>query len=529
MDREQLMNALRAADAAGDTEAAQRFAQMINDQSTVATPKRTFGEMLFENVIGRGEVDTPGERLGELVRGGGAATARGIADVPALPANLAQLGALGYEKATGAELGSSALSRGLASLPDTRSGLSYVTGGESDYVAPGVAGQLVAAGGEAMGAGGLMGGAKALIPAATSGLGSETAARLAPAEYETAARIAGGLAGAGIGAVAQSGATVLVDRIRSGALRSEFMRNTESVDKLKSAATRLYDDARANGVTATPAQTSTMANNARATLVSEGAVTPRGSMADYPKLKHAMTTLDDYAGEPMNPTQILTVRRTLQDAARSMDPPEARLGMILRNQFDAATGPLAPQIAQANALYGRMAQGELIEKTVELAQARAAQFSGSGLENALRTEFRKLDRALINGTIQATADEAAMISHISRGGPLENILRNVGKAAPTGAVSASLGATAPFYIGNTVGGPIVGGAAAVTVPAIGALSRSAATKLQSGNADFLSAIARAGGKAPLGTIPSASAGISLGQDILTPAVPGLLAEQSQRR
>jgi hypothetical protein len=43
--------------------------------------------MVGENLIGYGEVDTRGERLGEFIRGATAATARGLADVPAIPAN----------------------------------------------------------------------------------------------------------------------------------------------------------------------------------------------------------------------------------------------------------------------------------------------------------------------------------------------------------------------------------------------------------------------------------------------------------
>ena len=140
MEYEQIMTALRNADAAGDTEAATRLAAMAREAraaapepSSSSRPKWTeniwasgeadtwgekIGNVINENLIGRGAVDTPGERLGELIRGGGAATARGMADVPAIPANLAQLGAMGYEKATGAELGSSAMSRGLAALPE---------------------------------------------------------------------------------------------------------------------------------------------------------------------------------------------------------------------------------------------------------------------------------------------------------------------------------------------------------------------------------------------------------------------------
>ena len=206
MDREQLMNALRAADADGDTEAAQRFAQMINalgqpaETPAEAAPKRTFSEMLYENVvgsgeadtpgerlgamiqenlIGRGEVDTPGEKLGQYIRGAGAATARGIADVPAIPANLAQLAVMGGEKLMGSEAGSSSASRALDRLPDTRSGLSYVTGGESDYVAPGKAGEYISTAGEFAGGAGFASGPSAMLKYGVApGIASESAGQL---------------------------------------------------------------------------------------------------------------------------------------------------------------------------------------------------------------------------------------------------------------------------------------------------------------------------------------------------------------
>jgi hypothetical protein len=45
------------------------------------TPERTFGQTIYENVIGSGEPDTFGEKLGQYIRGGTAAVARGMADV----------------------------------------------------------------------------------------------------------------------------------------------------------------------------------------------------------------------------------------------------------------------------------------------------------------------------------------------------------------------------------------------------------------------------------------------------------------
>lgn len=189
---QQLKDAARKALAAGDTAAAKRLinaaraagpqAQPLRQaagtpEAVYNAPERTMGQTIYENVIGSGAVDTPGERLGELFRGGGAAVARGLADVPALPANLLQLGAMGVEKLFGMEE-PSAVSRGLAALPDTREALASIPiiGPESRYIAPGTAGEYIATGGEFAGGAGLMSGPRAMLKyGAVPGVASEAA------------------------------------------------------------------------------------------------------------------------------------------------------------------------------------------------------------------------------------------------------------------------------------------------------------------------------------------------------------------
>jgi hypothetical protein len=43
--------------------------QQTEEPAVEVSPERSFGEMLYENVIGSGDVDTLGERLGQLIRG----------------------------------------------------------------------------------------------------------------------------------------------------------------------------------------------------------------------------------------------------------------------------------------------------------------------------------------------------------------------------------------------------------------------------------------------------------------------------
>lgn len=212
---ERIMQALRAAHAAGDEAGARRLAAMASRarpqvETPAAQPEQTrmqrMGQALYENIIGSGEADTPGERLGQYIRGAGAAVARGIADVPAVPANLAQLATMGVEKAFGMEE-PSMVSRGLAALPETREMLAAVPviGPESQYVAPGLLGEYISTAGEFAGGAGAMAGPRAMlrfgvVPGvaseaagqATEGTAIEPYARVGAA---LAAPIAAGVAG----------------------------------------------------------------------------------------------------------------------------------------------------------------------------------------------------------------------------------------------------------------------------------------------------------------------------------------------
>lgn len=139
-----------------------------------------------------------GPDIGTPIRAATAAVARGIADVPAIPVNLAQMAALGYEKATGMDE-PSATSRFLNDLPDTRDMLASipVIGPESQFRMEGTAGDYISTAGEfAGGAGALAGPSSVLRYGVVPGLASETAGQATEGtSYEPYAR-----AGAALGA-----------------------------------------------------------------------------------------------------------------------------------------------------------------------------------------------------------------------------------------------------------------------------------------------------------------------------------------
>jgi hypothetical protein len=199
---------------------------------------------------------------------------------------------------------------------------------------------------------------------------------------------------------------------------------------------------------------------------------------------------------PTNLNEIDTARKIFRSAAKSSESSDKELARMMIKKLDDTVGSFTQndiisgsdraisEFNKARDLWTRQAKGKTIDKLIERAQPRAGQFSMSGEENALRTEFRQLamNEKKMSGF---TKEEADAIRRVAMGGPIENILRYGGKLAPTGVVSAPAGAG----LGYAIGGP----AGAVVVPAMGLVSRAGATALTKRNAELASQLMRAGG------------------------------------
>jgi hypothetical protein len=310
---------------------------------------------------------------------------------------------------------------------------------------------------------------------------------------------AGLLLGAGGGAIASRAANKAIP----------------AAEDLATQARALYGEAERLGTTAPIGDTIKLADTAFDIARAEGLVSPTGRMSSaYPRITEALRTLDDYSHGPMNVPQMQAVRKTLSDAAKSTEAAERRVAVMLLDELDDMTSPLAPQLAQARQLYHRAKNGELIDTAIELAGARAQQFSGSGFENALRTEFRAIERSIIKGELRGFSQaEFEAIKRVNHGGTLANVLRGIGKLTASGPVSgaASFGGPAlatTLFTGN----PVLGAAVGAGTLAAGGMSRSLATAATRAAADRASAVARAG--APLVMSPQIASGVqalNLGQ------------------
>lgn len=491
-DYETIMKALRNAHAAGDTAAAQRLAQMAKQarsQTPQAVPQaqaapaqeRGFWQRVGDNVIGFDDgVTSPGEKLGTwLGRAGESATLGVVGD----EASAAAYGALPGRSYDGE----------LQRLRQNEEDL-----GTAGRLSADLAGALV----PGAGAAGLIGragswGGRALAGAAAGGASGFTYGLMEGEggldkrfDHAKSQGVLGLILGGAIPAIG-AGVRATARGVAKSKAADLVKKTTESHDGLLARAVGMYDDARRFGAVAQKGHTAQIADDANRLLSREGLITPKGSVAEAPKVRHAYQMLQDFAGEEMNPEQMQTVRKAIQAAARSTDEAEARIGTMMLRQFDDAIEPLAPQFKEANALYRRAMKSEKIQEVIDLAGNKAGQFSGSGYENALRTEFRALNRRIIKGQEKGwTADEKAMIARIANGGTVENIARDIGKAAPRGIVSTAGAGGVPFAVGTAIGGPVVGGALGAGALAIGEAGRRIATRMQTKNAGLLEALAR---------------------------------------
>ena len=265
------------------------------------------------------------------------------------------------------------------------------------------------------------------------------------------------------------------------------------LDELRAKADQAYQAAENSGVAIKPQRFSQVVSDIKNKAIQEGL-----DPTLHPGATAALKRLEDSAsqGLPQTFKGAETLRKILKGAASSNSKDERRIAYIITDKYDDFIRNLNPSdvvsgdttvaresIKTARDLWTRMSKGEVVETLMERAANRSSQFSGSGYENALRTEFRSLIQNPKRFRVFNKAEQEAL-KKVARGGPIENALRMIGKAAPTGIVSGSLGAGAGFAVGGPMG--------AAAVPLAGAAARIGATQMTKNNALIASQLMRGG-------------------------------------
>ena len=263
-----------------------------------------------------------------------------------------------------------------------------------------------------------------------------------------------------------------------------------SVEKLFESGSAAFRKADEAGVRIKPGSSEGFAERLSARFVEEGL-----DPILHPKSTQALKRIVEDTQGGLSFKQIETLRRIAKDAAASIERPDARFGRQIIDEIDdyiaQLDGPQATgnvQLAQrsitaARDFWARARKGEILEGLIDRAGIRAGQFSGSGFENAIRTEFRSLalSEKRLRGFSQA---EKAAIRRVAEGDTIANALRFVGKFAPRGVISTAITAGG----GAAIGGPL----GAILLTAGAEAARFAATKATKGAAQRAAEIARTG-------------------------------------
>lgn len=201
----------------------------------------------------------------------------------------------------------------------------------------------------------------------------------------------------------------------------------------------------------------------------------------HPKSSAVLEAFGRYKGSNKTLEDMDDLRQIARDAASSTDPADRRVGVIIRNKIDNFIENDAPSggeagveaLKEARGYWSRARKGDVFNDLIFNANLDSAgTFTGAGVENALRREFKKLAKS--NDFRLFNQNEQRAIVSVVEGGPISNSLRLIGKFAPTGSVSATLSTLLAGGAGYGLAGPF--GAGAALLPAIGAVGRYGATR-----------------------------------------------------
>lgn len=264
----------------------------------------------------------------------------------------------------------------------------------------------------------------------------------------------------------------------------------QSVDDLKQAAVDLYEHGRNNAnIFATPQESADVASKITSIARGKNIILPTGKLnSSYSDIAGILETVDAYAGRDVSVGEIQAIRDTIRDIAAS--PARGQhIALDMLDEFNDYAYKVYPELAEADDLYWRAKTGELIETLGKLATVRSAQYTQSGMENALRAEFRALERQIIKGRVKGLPKELVeQISSISQGDSLQDAARWASRFSLKNPLTALGGTAAGFATGSL---PV-----AATVWGVGQGAGMIAEKLARDKYSVAAALARNGGALP---------------------------------
>lgn len=275
---------------------------------------------------------------------------------------------------------------------------------------------------------------------------------------------------------------------------SKFIRDAApKVEALKQKAGAIYQQLDEAGVVFKPDFIKNISAKIMATAKKEGF-----RERIHPKVAGA---LEDFTPENISQkslADLLESRTVMQQAAASNEPAERRLASILIEQIDEAIDSttslnvlagdvknLGPMLSEARALWHSAKKSDKLAQLMELSKN-----ARSGEENGLRQEFSRIAKRITTGKERGwTAEEKALMQRVADGTTPSNIIKLMGKF---GAIDTNNPKALMPLLGIGAGASVGGPVGAVLVPVVGQVSRNTALKLTQNNARLADAVVRMG-------------------------------------
>lgn len=215
----------------------------------------------------------------------------------------------------------------------------------------------------------------------------------------------------------------------------------------------------------------------------------------HPQLNTVLDAFQKQIETPKTLKELDQLRRTLKAPTKFYEnPDQQRITGKLIDEFDdyvknlsakdlavegAKVKVATKELTKARNFYARSRKADEIDDLFRRAEIRAgANFTQSGLENALRQELKSLALNKKRFSMFSSTEQDA-IESAAKGGSIQNILRNIGKYAATSPIPTTGGSALGAGIGAllTGGSPVGAAIGAATVPAVGGAARAGATRI----------------------------------------------------
>ena len=284
---------------------------------------------------------------------------------------------------------------------------------------------------------------QAAAPVTTAGrIGAGVAEGAALGAIESTLRDTNVGEGAVLGGILGGGGAAAISPLLS---RLTTQRTSVTPESLKSAANTAYDFARQQDVLVKPQSFRQFEDSARK-IAQDFSMDPMLQ----PRANRAFERIGDLAGRPVSLNELDNLRKIIGASGESAVASEREIARRLTNRLDDYVSSIDPAknvllgkgeaqasidaFKEGRKLWSQQAKASRIDELIQRAETSAPNYSASGLENALRIQFRQVAQSP-KQMRRFNKDEQAAIRSVAKGDAITNAMRMAGKFAPRGIVS----------------------------------------------------------------------------------------------